>query len=76
MVIETTGPIIGIIVGPETETITEMTIGTLIDQIIEGMIVTKGMETEIRTTVSLEKEKGIKIGVVQESSQCRSCNQS
>ena len=64
VVIETTDPIIGIIVGPKTETITEMTIGTIIDQIIEGMIVTKGMETEIRTKVGLEK--GIEIGVVQE----------
>ena len=66
VVIETTDPIIGIIVGPEIETITEMAIGTIIDQIIKGMIVTRGMETEIRTTVGLEKEKGIEIGVVQE----------
>ena len=43
-----------------------MAIGTIIDQIIEGTIVTKGMETEIRTTVGLEKEKWIEIGVVQE----------
>ena len=64
MVIETTDPIIGIIVGPETETITEMAVGTIIDQIIEGMTVTKGMVTEIRTTVG--QEKGIEIGVVQE----------
>ena len=64
MVIETTDPIIGIIVGPETETITEMAVGTIIDQIIEGMTVTKGMVTEIRTTVGLEK--GIEIGVAQE----------
>ena len=65
MVIETTDPIIGIVVGPETETTTEMEIGTIIDQIIEGMIVTKGMEIEIRTVVGLEK--GIEIGVVQEN---------
>ena len=64
MVIETTDPIIGIIVGPETETITEMEKDTIIDQIIEGMIVTKGVETEIRTMVGLEK--GIEIRVVQE----------
>ena len=64
MVIETTDPIIGIIVGPEIETITEMEIGTIIDQIIEGMTVTKGMEIEIRTAVGLEK--GIEIRVVQE----------
>ena len=64
VVIETTDPITGIVVGPKTETITEMGIGTIIDQIIEEMTVTKGMETEIRTTVGLEK--GIEIGVVQE----------
>ena len=64
MVIETTGPITGIVVGPKTEIITEMGIGTIIDQIIEGMTVTKGMKTEIRTTVGLEKK--IEIGVVQE----------
>ena len=62
--IGTTDPITGIVVGPETETIIEMGIGTIIDQIIEGMVVTKGMETEIRTVVGLEK--GIEIGVVQE----------
>ena len=61
---ETTNPIIGIIVGPKTETITEMGIGTMIDQIIEEMTVTKGMEIEIKTAVGLEK--GIEIGVVQE----------
>ena len=33
MVVETTDPITGIIVGPETEAITEMGIGTIIDQI-------------------------------------------
>ena len=66
VVIETTNPIIGIIVGPKTETITEISIGTIIDQIIEGAIVTKGMETEISTAVGLEKKKEIEIGVVQE----------
>ena len=64
VVIGTTDPIIGIIVGPEIETITEMAVGIITDQIIEGMTVTKGMEIEIRTTVGLEK--GIEIGVVQE----------
>ena len=64
VVIETTDPIIGIIVGPKTETITEMAVGTIIDQIIEGMTATKGMVTEIRTTVDLEK--GTEIGVAQE----------
>ena len=64
MVIETTSPITEIVVGPETETIIEMGIGTTIDQTVEGTIVTKGMETEIRTTVGLEK--GIEIEAVQE----------
>ena len=48
VVTEIIGPIIGITVGPEIE-ITEMVIGTLIDQIIEGKTVTKGMVTETRT---------------------------
>ena len=64
VVIETTDPITGIVVGPKTETITEMSLGTTIDQIIEEMTVRKGMETEIRTAVGLEK--GTEIGVVQE----------
>ena len=64
VVIETTYPITGIVVGPKTGTNTEMGIGTMIDQIIEEMIVSKGMEIEIRTAVGLEK--GIEIGVVQE----------
>ena len=52
-----------------------MGIGTIIDQIIEGIIVTKGMDIEIRTTVGLEK--WIEIGVVQEKvSQSRGGNQS
>ena len=64
MVIETTGPIIGIVVGPETETITDRGTGTILDPIIEEMTATRGMEIEIRTTVGLEK--GIEIGVVKE----------
>ena len=64
MVIETTGTITGIVVGPETETIIEMGIGTTIYQTIEEIIVTKHMETEIRTAIGLEI--GIEIGVVQE----------
>ena len=64
VVIETTDPITGIVVGPKTEAIIEMGIGTIIDQTIEEMTVTKDMEEEIRTTVGLEK--GIEIGVVQE----------
>ena len=64
MVIESTGPITGIVVGPETKTIIEIGIDTTIDQIMEGMTVTKCMEAETRTVVGLEK--GIEIGVVQE----------
>ena len=64
MVIETTDPIVEIIVGPEIETITEMAVGTIIDQIIEGMTATKGMVIEIRIAVGLEK--GTEIGVAQE----------
>ena len=62
-VIETTEPTTGIVIGPETETTTMMEIGTIIDKIIEGMIVTKAMEIETRTTLDLEKD--IEIGVVQ-----------
>ena len=64
MVIETIDPTTGIIVGPETEIITGMGIGTTTGQIIEEMTVTKGMEIEIRTAVDLET--GIEIGVVQD----------
>ena len=64
VVIETTDPTTWIVVGPKTEIITEMGIGTITDQIIEEMRVTRGMEAEIRTAVGLEK--GIEIGVVQE----------
>ena len=64
VVIETADPIIGIIVGCKTETITQMVVGTIIDQITEGMTVTKGMVTEIRTMVGLEK--GTDIEVAQE----------
>ena len=49
---------------PKTETIIEMGIDTTIVQIIGETIVTKGMETEMRTIVALEK--GIEILVVQE----------
>ena len=62
--IETTDPILEIIVGPEIETTTEMVVGTIIDQIIEGMTVTRGMVIEIRTIVGLEK--GIEEAVDQE----------
>ena len=44
------------------ETTTKMVVGTIIDQIIEGMTVTRGMVTEIRIVVGLEK--GIEIGEI------------
>ena len=53
-------PIIGITIGPEIETITEMVIDTTIDQIIEGKTVTKGMVIETRTVADPETE--IEIG--------------
>ena len=59
MVTEIIGPIIGITVGPQIETTTEMVIGTIIDQIIEGKTVTKGMVTETRTT----SDPGIEIEI-------------
>ena len=66
MAIETTGPIIGIMVDPMIEISTEMAVGTIIDQIIKGMTVTRGMVIEIRIMVGLEKgvERG-EIGVAQ-----------
>ena len=60
VVTEITGLIIGITVGPKIETITEMATGIMIDQIIEGKRVTKGMVTETRTAVDLGIE--IEIG--------------
>ena len=62
VVIEITDPIIGIIVGPVIETTTEMVVDTIIDQIIEGMTVTRGMVTEMRTVV--DPERGIEIGEI------------
>ena len=59
---EITDPIIGITVGTEIETTTEMVAGTIIDQIIEGNTVTKGIVTEIRAVVGLEK--GIELGEI------------
>ena len=41
-----------------------MAVGTIIDQIIEGMTITRGMVVEIRTAVGLEK--GIEEGIAQE----------
>ena len=61
------GPIIEITVGPEIKTTTEMVIGTIIDQIIEGRTVTKDMVTETRTAADtgIEIEIG-EIGVAPE----------
>ena len=62
VVTEIISPIIGITVGLEIETTTEMVIGTIIDQIIEGKTVTKCMVTEARTAADPGKE--IEIGGV------------
>ena len=59
VVTEITGLIIGITVGPEIETITEMATGIIIDQIIEGKTVTKGMVIETRTVA----DPGIEIEI-------------
>ena len=59
---EITDPITGIIVGPMIETTTEMVVSTIIDQNIEGLTVTRGMVTEIRTAV--DPETGIEIGEI------------
>ena len=75
VVIETIGPTTEIAVGPLTETIIEMGIGTTIDQTIEGMIVTKDMETEIRTVVGLRERERVRSSS-RESSQSRGGNQS
>ena len=69
VVIGIIGPIIGITVGPEIETITEMVTGTIIYQITEGKTVVKGMVIETRTTADpgIEIEiGGIGIGVAPE----------
>ena len=43
MIIDIIGPITETAVGPETETVTEMTVGMTIDRIIEGTIAIKDM---------------------------------
>ena len=60
VVIKIIGPIIGITVGPEIGTVTQMVIGITIDQITEGKTVVKGMVIETRTKGDLEIE--IEIG--------------
>ena len=75
MVIETTDPIIGIIVGPETETITEMAVGTIIDQIIEGMGSNQRYGNRNQDH-SRSRERDRDRSSSRESSQSRSGNQS
>ena len=65
VVIETVGPIIGIAVGPETGTVTEMVTGIPIDQITEGKTVVKGMVIETTADPGIEIEIG-GIGVAPE----------
>ena len=62
---EIIGPIIGITVDPEIETTMKMVIGTILDQIIEGKTVVKGMVTETRTMVDAGIE--IEIGGIGEA---------
>ena len=59
VVTEIIDPIIGITVGPKIETTTEMVIGTIIDQIIDGKTRTKGMVTETKTV----EDPGIEIEI-------------
>ena len=46
-IIEIIGPITKIVVGLETETGIEMGIGTIADQTTKGIVMTKGIETEV-----------------------------
>ena len=59
VVIEIIGPIIGIAVGPEIGTVTEMDTGTTIDQITEGKTIVKGMVIETKTAA----DPGIEIEI-------------
>ena len=74
VVIETTGLITGIVVGPETETIIEIGIDTAIGQTTEETIVTKGMETNQDHSRSRERDRDRSSS--RESSQSRGGNQS
>ena len=58
VVIEIIGPIIGITVGQERGTVTEISTGIPIDQITEGKIVVKDMviETKIAADLGIETE--------------------
>ena len=57
VLIETTGPITEIVVGPDRETVIQMGICTTIDQTTEVTIVTKDIETEVRI-MGRSREKG------------------
>ena len=59
VVIEIIDPIIGITVGSEIGTVTEMVIGITIDQVTEGKAVAKGMAIETRTVA----DPGIEIEI-------------
>ena len=61
--IEIIGPITETIVGPEIEIVTDMAIGTTIDQTTEGTLVIKGMVIEAKIMIDLGIEAG-GIGVV------------
>ena len=56
MIIEIIGPITETAVPPEIETVTEMIIGTTIDQITEGTIAIKDIAIETKITVDLGTE--------------------
>ena len=56
-VIEIIDPITGITVGPKIGTVTEIVIGTAIDQITEGKTVVKGMVIETRIMANPEIER-------------------
>ena len=59
VVLEITGPIIGITVGPEMRKVTEMVAGITIYQITEEKTVIKGMVTETKTVA----DPGIEIEI-------------
>ena len=56
MIVEITGPITETAVGPEIETVTEMTIGTTIDKITEGMKAVKDIAVGTKNMVDLGTE--------------------
>ena len=58
MIAEIVGSITGTAVGPENETVTDMIIGTTIEQTIEGTIAIKDMAIRTKITVDLGTEMG------------------